>query len=110
MYHAMKNAEHVDIQGSLEIGARQLMNRHVDRRQPRIVECAIKATEFGDGEFHGRRSVVLDTAVAMAVEGVATFRAYQSARLLGCGFAVNGDTHIRAPTGQDKGANAVDPA
>src|SRR3546814_15125297 len=45
MFHAMKNAEHVDIQGSLEIGARQLMKRHVDRRQPRIVECAIKATE-----------------------------------------------------------------
>src|SRR3546814_1831119 len=38
MFHAMKNAEHVDIQGSLEIGARQLMKRHVDRRQPRIVE------------------------------------------------------------------------
>src|SRR3546814_6964377 len=52
MFHAMKNAEHVDIQGSLEIGARQLMKRHVDRRQPRIVECAIKATEFGDGEYH----------------------------------------------------------
>src|SRR3546814_8149665 len=50
MFHAMKNAEHVDIQGSLKIGARQLMKRHVDRRQPRIVECAIKATEFGDGE------------------------------------------------------------
>src|SRR3546814_6584378 len=57
MFHAMKNAEHVDIQGSLEIGARQLMKRHVDRRQPRIVECAIKATEFGDGEFHGRPRV-----------------------------------------------------
>src|SRR3546814_8350722 len=69
MFHAMKNAEHVDIQGSLEIGARQLMKRHVDRRQPRIVECAIKATEFGDGEFHGRPRVVLDTDVAMAVDG-----------------------------------------
>src|SRR3546814_8948918 len=66
MFHAMKNAEHVDIQGSLEIGALQLMKRHVDRRQPRIVECAIKATEFGDGEFHGRPRVVLDTDVAMA--------------------------------------------
>src|SRR3546814_1934857 len=80
MFHAMKNAKHVDIQGSLEIGARQLMKRHVDRRQPRIVECAIKATEFGDGEFHGRPRVVLDTDVAMAVDGVATFRAYQSDR------------------------------
>src|SRR3546814_20273734 len=38
MFHAMKNAEHVDIQGSLEIGARQLMKRHVDRRQPRSEE------------------------------------------------------------------------
>src|SRR3546814_19667657 len=77
--------------------------RSVDRRQPRIVECAIKATEFGDGEFHGRPRVVLDTDVAMAVDGVATFRAYQSDRFLGCGFDDIGDNHIRAPTGKNKG-------
>src|SRR3546814_16050995 len=75
MFHAMQNAEHVDIQGSLEIGARQLMKRHGDRRQPHIVEVAMKATEYGDGEFHGRPSVVLETSVAMAVQGVATYNA-----------------------------------
>src|SRR3546814_18773039 len=102
MFHAMKNAEHVDIQGSLEIGARQLMKRHVDRRQPRIVECAIKATECGDGQFHGRPRVVLDTDVAMAVDGVATFRAYQSDLFLGCGCDVTGATQISAPAEDGK--------
>src|SRR3546814_20598798 len=77
---------------------RPLMKRHVDRRQPRMGEGAIKATEFGDGEFHGRPRVVLETDVAMAVDGVATFRAYQSDRFLGCGFDDIGDNHIRAPT------------
>src|SRR3546814_16194733 len=57
MFHAMKNAEHVDIQGSLEIGARQLMKRHVDRRHPPIVDCAIKATEYGDGAVTDRNGV-----------------------------------------------------
>src|SRR3546814_2963092 len=75
-----------------------------------IVECAIKATEFGDGEFHGRPRVVLDTDVAMAVDGVATFRAYQSDRFLGCGFDDIGDNHIRAPTGKNKGGSAADTA
>src|SRR3546814_3106006 len=103
----MKDAEHVEIHGSLEIGARQLMKRHVDRRQPRIVECAIKATEFGDGDFHGRPRVVLDTDVAMAVDGVATFRAYQSDRFLGCGFDDIGVNHIRAPTRKTKGGIAA---
>src|SRR3546814_13037849 len=84
--------------------------RHVDRRQPRIVECAIKATEFGDGEFHGRPRVVLDTDVAMAVDGVATFRAYQSDRFLGCGFDVLGDNHMRAPTGKNKGGRVAETA
>src|SRR3546814_15263140 len=86
------------------------MKRHVDRRQPRIVECDIKATEFGDGEFHGRPRVVLDTDVAMAVDDVATFRAYQSDRFLGCGFDDIGDNHIRAPTGKNKGGSAADTA
>src|SRR3546814_5858042 len=86
------------------------MKRHVDRRQLRIVECAIKATEFGDGEFHGRPRVVLDTDVAMALDGVATFRAYQSDRFLGCGFDDIGDNHIRAPTGKNKGGSAPDTA
>src|SRR3546814_2130469 len=83
MFHAMTNAEHVDIQGSLEIGARQLMTRHVDRRQPRLVACAIKATEFGDAEFRGRPRVVVATDVALAVTGVGTFRAYSADRFLG---------------------------
>src|SRR3546814_8617052 len=103
----MKNAEDVDIHGSSEMGARQVMKRHVARRQPRIVECAITATEFGDGEFHGRPRVVLDTDVAMAVDGVATLRAYQSDRFLGCGFDDIGDNHIRAPKGKNKGGSAA---
>src|SRR3546814_7145438 len=65
---------------------------------------------FGDGEFHGRPRVVLDTDVAMAVDGVATFRAYQSDRFLGCGFDDIGDNHIRAPTGKNKGGSAADTA
>src|SRR3546814_18793602 len=68
------------------------------------------ATEFGDGEFHGRPRVVLETDVAMAVDGVATFRAYQSDRFLGCGFDDIGDNHIRAPTGKNKGGSAADTA
>src|SRR3546814_9328609 len=45
---------------------------------------------------------VLDTDVAMAVDGVATFRAYRSDRFLGCGFDDIGDNHIRAPTGKNR--------
>src|SRR3546814_9040319 len=63
-----------------------------------------------DLEFHGRPRVVLDTDVAMAVDGVATFRAYQSDRFLGCGFDDIGDNHIRAPTGKNKGGSAADTA
>src|SRR3546814_14399962 len=50
------------------------------------------------------------TDVAMAVDGVATFRAYQSDRCLGCGFDDIGDNHIRAPTGKNKGGSAADTA
>src|SRR3546814_8369928 len=53
---------------------------------------------------------VLDTDVAMAVDGVATFRAYQSDRFLGCGFDDIGDNHIRAPTGKNTGGSAADTA